>query len=460
MKNKDDLPESNRRDFLKNASLAALMALAGEMKLRADQAVQTATNAGAALTKIPPPPPVNFGVIGLNDWGREILKSLAVMPSAPVVALCDHYGAALRRAAKEAPGAKTYEDYKALLGDPNVQAVVIATPTGTHREIALAALAAGKHVYCEAPLADTIDDAKAIARAAREAVKLVFQAGLQQRSHPEVDFLLPFIRSGALGRNVMARAQWHKRDSWSRTAPTPEREEELNRRLHKATSIGLLGEEGIHQIDIVSCFLHKRPKAVTGFSSLILWTDDGRDVPDTVQAVFEYPAGVNFLYDMTLCNSFEQAYEVYLGSDAALMMRDFKAWMFKEVSAALLGWEPYARHDVFYKETGIGLVANASKQNTLLGTAVSFQPYEHTPLYYALEAFLINAGQQAGAVKDFFQMYPDGDLKDLVENLKTLKTKPAANWQDGLEATVMAIKANEAAVTKQKITFEKEWFEL
>jgi len=41
-----------------------------------------------------------------------------------------------------------------------------------------------------------------------------------------------------------------------------------------------------------------------------------------------------------------------------------------------------------------------------------------------------------------------------------LKTKPAANWQDGLEATVMAIKANEAAVTKQKITFEKEWFEI
>ncbi len=459
MNKEDDLPESNRRDFLKNASLAALMAMVGEMKLRAEQAAQSATNAGTALTEIPPPPTVNFGVIGLNEWGREILRTLALMKSAPVVALCDHYGAALRRAAKEAPGAKTYDDYKALLADPNVQAVVIATPTSTHREMALAALAAGKHVYCEAPLANTIEDAKAIARAAREAVKLVFQAGLQQRSHPEVDFLLPFIRSGALGQNVMARAQWHKRDSWSRTAPTPEREQELNQRLHKATSIGLLGEEGIHQIDLVSCFLQKRPKAVTGFSSLILW-NDGRDVPDTVQTVFEYPAGVNFLYDMTLCNSFEEAYDVFLGTDAALMMRDFKAWMFKEVSAALLGWEPYARHDMFYNETGIGLVANASKQNTLLGTALSFQPYEHTPLYYSLEAFLINAGQQAGAVKDFYQSYPDGDLKDLVETLKSLKTKPAANCQDGLEATVMAIKANEAAVEKKKITFEKEWFEL
>ena len=53
MKNEDDLPESNRRDFLKNASLAALMAMAGEMKLRAEQAAQTATNAGTALTEIP-----------------------------------------------------------------------------------------------------------------------------------------------------------------------------------------------------------------------------------------------------------------------------------------------------------------------------------------------------------------------------------------------------------------------
>ena len=106
MKNKDDLPESNRRDFLKNASLAALMAMAGEMKLRAEQTAQSATSAAAALTKITPPPPVNFGVIGLNDWGREILRTLALMPhdpvpSAPVVALCDHHPNTLRRAAKD-----------------------------------------------------------------------------------------------------------------------------------------------------------------------------------------------------------------------------------------------------------------------------------------------------------------------------------------------------------------------
>jgi predicted dehydrogenase len=100
-------------------------------------------------------------------------------------------------------------------------------------------------------------------------VKLIFQPGLQQRSHPQIEFLLPFIRSGALGKYVMVRAQWHANDTWYQAAPTPEREAALNWRLHNATSTGLLGEEGIHQIDTVCSFLKGRPLAVTGFSSTI-----------------------------------------------------------------------------------------------------------------------------------------------------------------------------------------------
>jgi hypothetical protein len=198
MNDNDPLPESNRREFLKNTSLATLMTLMGGVELRAQDASKEAPAGEPALTKIPPPPTVNFGVIGVNEWGREILHQLSLMAYAPVVAVCDNYPHALRKAGEEATkGAKTYADYKDLLADPNVQAVVIATPTGTHREIALAAIAANKHVYCEAPLANTIDDTKAIATAARDAVKIVFQAGLQERSHPQRHFLVPFIRGGA-----------------------------------------------------------------------------------------------------------------------------------------------------------------------------------------------------------------------------------------------------------------------
>ncbi len=460
MNNKNESTESNRRDFLKNASLATMMAVVGGVELRAQDASKTAATPDAGLTKIPPPPPINVGVIGLNEWGREILRTLALLPSAPVVAICDNYPGAFARAGKEAPKAKRYDNYTKLLADPDVQAVVIATPTGTHREIVLAALAAGKHVYCEAPLANTIEDAKAIAKAARDAVKLVFQPGLQQRSHPQIEFLLPFIRSGALGKYVMVRAQWHQNATWLRTAPNEARETALNWRLHKATSAGLLGEVGIHQIDNVCNFLRGRPVAVTGFNSTIRTYADNRDTPDTVQAVFEFPNGVNFFHDLTICNSYQNSQEVYLGDEAAMMMRDFKAWLFKEPGAHEGGWEVYARHDRFYTETGICLVANASKQTTLGGSAESFKPYEFEPLYYALDAFTDKAGRQTKDVKDFDELYPDSEPKALADYLKGLKRKPAATWQDGLDASVMAITANQAAINKQKINFEKEWFEL
>jgi hypothetical protein len=201
---------------------------------------------------------------------------------------------------------------------------------------------------------------------------------------------------------------------------------------------------------------------VTGLSSTIRSYDDHRDVPDTVQAIFQFPHGVNYFHDLTICNSFEKAYEVYLGTESAMMMRDFKAWLFKEVDARNLGWEVYARHDTFYNETGIALVANASKQTTLAGSAESFNPYDHEPLYYALEAFTDRAGNQTKDVKDFTEMYPDSDAQALIDYLKGLThiRKPAATWQDGLDATVLAIMANQAAIKKQKITFEKDWFEI
>jgi len=469
MNKKNNLPESNRRDFLKNTSLATMMAMMGGVELRAEDAAKSTPAPDSGLTKIPPAPPINVGVVGLGDWGRQILGTLAILntarekPSAPVAAICDTYHAAIRRGGKDAPNAQSYEDYTKLLADPNVQAVIIATPTGTHREIALAALAAGKHVYCEAPLANTMDDAKAIAKAARDAVKLVFQPGLQQRSHPQIQFLLPYIRSGALGKNIMVRAQWHANTSWYHAAPTQEREDALNWRLRNATSTGLFGEEGIHQMDTVSNFLRGRPSAVTGFSSMMRANVNNRETPDTVQAVFEYPHGVQFFHDLTICNSYEKTCEVYLGDEAAMMMRDFKAWLFKESNAALGGWEVYARHDTFYDATGIALVANASKQTTLSGSAESFHPYEHEPLYYALDAFTSKAGWQNKEVKEYEEYYPDADAQTLLDHLKTvpaLTSKPAANWQDGLDATVMAITANQAAIKKQKITFEKEWFEL
>ena len=267
MKRKKNLSEVNRRAFLKNTSVAAFMAMMGGVELTAPGAAETPQPAGgeAPLTAIPTLPAVNYGVIGAGVWGRKIITTLALLKNdsqfknTEVVAVCDTYSGWLNRAGDLAPKAERFDDYKKLLAKPEVQAVVVATPTPLHHDIVLAALKAGKHVYCEVPLAHTIADAKDIARAAQKAFKLVFQAGLQDRSHPHRHFLWPFIRSGAMGRNVLVRAQWHKKGPWARNGNTPARTAELNWRLDKATSTGLMGETCIQRLDAVTWFMGGTP---------------------------------------------------------------------------------------------------------------------------------------------------------------------------------------------------------
>lgn len=440
-----------RRDFIKGTSVASLMAMMGAVRVGAQEAAAAADKPAAFNVKV--------GVIGMGARGREILSTLATFKEAEVAAICDKFPAYLRRGSNAAPKAKAYADYKELLADPNVQAVIIATPSHQHKEVTLAALKAGKHVYCEAPLASSIEDARDIAVAAKNAYRQYFQSGLQMRSDPQRQFLLPFIRAGAAGKTLYGRAQWHKKTNWRTASADSDRERELNWRLSNSTSAGLVGEIGIHQIDQASLFMNLTPVAATGFGSILAWRD-GREVADTIQAVIEYPGGVNLVYSATLGNSFDADYEMYYGTEAAVMLRENKAWMFKEVDSPLLGWEVYARKDNFYKETGIALVANATKLVAQGDKPVEDAPFTNTPVYYALESFLYNVNETGAAVEDFEATFDKNDKAGLEKHLSTITRLPAADWKAGYDATVTAIKVNEAIRTGKKVTFQKEWFEI
>ena len=448
----------NRRDFLKGGSLSSMAALVGGTLITAPEKTL------AQESTKPMGPPVKFGIIGCGYHGRLVIGTLAVLPNAPIVALCDTYGAFLRRAGRSAPKAAKYENYQDLLNDDNVDAVIVCTPTHQHAKIVKDALAAGKHVYCEAPLSNSVEEARDIALAARKHPRLYFQAGLQNRSDSQRHFLLDFIRTGSWGRTVQTRAQWHKKVSWRRTAPTNEREREINWRLDEKLTTGLVGEIGIHQIDAASWFLRKRPVGVHGFGSIIHW-NDGRKVPDTVQAMIEFPGNARMMYDITLANSFDSEHEIYYGTAAALMVRGAKAWMFKEPDAPLLGWEVYALKENFHKEIGIALSADATKLTTVTGNrdgGEQADKYSNTPLYYALEAFVHNSHVHRSGVEDFVISFGDDDpeaLADYLEGLSDSKM-PAADYKVGYEATVTALKINEAIVGKKAIAFEDKWFDL
>ena len=450
-KTKNAAADFNRRDFLKGGSLATLMTLLGGVELRAQS--------GPEEPKKPTGPKVKVGLIGLGLWGRDVLSTLNRLPQAEVAAICDTYPAFLKRSAKNAPGAATADDYRKILDNKDIPAVIIATPTHKHKDIVINALQAGKHVYCEAPIASTVEDAKAIALAAKNHPKQYFHAGLQLRSDPQRHFLLPFVRSGALGKWVMVRSQWHKKHPWRQTSPNQDREKEINWRLTKEISPGLIAEIGVHQIDSARWYLGMRPVSVTGFGAIRHWTD-GRNVPDTIQTVVEFPGGIHFAQDITLANSFDTEYEMYYGTDAAVMMRGNKAWLFKEVDSPLLGWEVYARKDRFGDETGIALVANATKIAAQGDQPIEEAPFTNTPLFYSLENFLSNANDLGGAVEDFASSFDVNDAAALKKYLADIRLQPYAGYKEAFESTVVALKANEAITKGQKVVFKPEWFEL
>ncbi|MDE2835233.1 MAG: Gfo/Idh/MocA family oxidoreductase [Bacteroidota bacterium] len=377
---------------------------------------------------------VNCAIIGYGPQGRALASTLARVPGARLAAICDTYDPMLLRARRDVPEASRHTDYREVLDNPEIKAVLIATPTHLHKDLAIDALEAGKNVYCEAPMASSIEDAQALARAARDAPNQIFQVGQIYRSNPQHRSVFQFMRSGAIGKPAMGRGQWHSKESWRRTSPNADRIRALNWRLDPEVSLGLIGESCLLQMDVAFWVLGELPSAVHGFGQIMAWPD-GREVPDTVQAVLQFPSGLHMLFDATLASSFDEAYEVYFGTDSTIIFRDRgKAWMFKEVDAPMLGWEVYARRDRFYKETGIALLANATQLDAQNQDPTEDDPNVETPLWYAMQEFMDNHA---------FGPYP-----------------PAADWARGLEATAIAVAANRAITQRTHINIDPAWYSL
>src|SRR5688500_16684600 len=128
MNNENSAFEINRRNFI--GSFSSLMTLMGGVAITRSQ--QPAENAAPERYS---GPPVNSAIIGCGVQGREILTNLAQLPKAPnILALCDNYTPYLNRAARLAPKAAKVEDYRQILGNKEISAVFVATPTHLHKD--------------------------------------------------------------------------------------------------------------------------------------------------------------------------------------------------------------------------------------------------------------------------------------------------------------------------------------
>lgn len=369
------MPPTDRREFLRHATggLAAAAFL---------------TPDGRAAHRPPfrPREPLSVAVVGSGAQGRAILAELAKIEDVSVAAIADPESRRLRRGVRRTRSAKGYEDIPSLLaGAPEAKTVFLATPTHLHKEHVEVLLEAGRHVYCEAPMAASLEDARAIAEMARDADTLV-QVGHQARSNPVYGLARSFYRSGSIADLLHLDASWRQKTTWKTPVNDPERSRRLNWRLYHDTSPGLIGEEGSHQLDAYDWFLERQPVAVTGQGAIRLHRD-GREVADTVRVVYTYEDGRELVWDATLGNSYGGRQEHFIGTMGTIKMAGDFGWLFKEADAPVQGWEVYASRQQFHTDQGITLIADATKL-AAQGKLKEGIGLPDPPLKYAIDDFL------------------------------------------------------------------------
>jgi predicted dehydrogenase len=369
---------------------------------------------------------MNVAVVGIGRQGRAIMAELQKFGAdVTISAICDSDDSRLQAGLRRAPEAAGFADHRALLdARKDVQAIVISTPTHQHKQIAIDALAAGKHVYCECPLAHTIEDCQEIVRAARSATT-IFQTGAQGRANPVYKLARTFAKSGSIRDYIALRAQNFQKNSWRTPANDPARERALNWRLDPEVSIGLLGENGAQQFDVFHFYLDKYPVKVRAGGSIKGW-DDGRQTYDTAWCDLVFDDGVTLQYQTSLANSYEDVFEQFHGTMGTIKLTWSHGWLFKEADAPTQGWEVYANRQQFHNEEGITLIADATKL-AAQGKLKEGVGLPNDPLYYALESFLRSVDEGA---------------------------PPVCSADEGMRATAIAILAHQAAVKGEEIAID------
>ena len=236
---------------------------------------------------------VAFGVVGTGSRGQYLLERLNHLGSGRCVALCDNYEPHLSKAAQLTVGGPgRHTDYRHLLEQKDVAAVLIATPLHTHFPIARDALLAGKHVFCEPPLVFRPQEVHALRELAAARSAQTLQVGLERRYSQFYQTARQMASKGMLGEVTDIQAQWHRNPGWTMD---PNQPRERNWRLFREYSGGLTAEFASHQIDVASWVFSDSPEFVVGVGALD-WRRDGRDVYDNIALILRYPGGRKMTY--------------------------------------------------------------------------------------------------------------------------------------------------------------------
>jgi predicted dehydrogenase len=292
---------------------------------------------------------VRLGVIGVGNRGDQLLDALLVHKDAEIAALCDVYEPYLHAAQQKVGGhAQLFHDYRKLLDQKDLDAVVIATPDHWHALMCVAACRAGKDVYVEKPLSLTIAEGRKMVSVAEE-TRRITQVGLHRRSSVPIREAVQMVKDGALGKITVVKC-YHIRnespmgignpsdssppagldwDLW--LGPAPKVAYNANRCLYKFRwftdySGGQLTNFGTHYLDVIQWALDREaPQGVFALGGKLA-VEDNRDIPDTLEVLWQYEGGtfVSFSqYNANAAAANQRGWELeFRGTHGTLLMQE------------------------------------------------------------------------------------------------------------------------------------------
>lgn len=462
----------SRREFLStSAKFGAVFAAAPYIARGAE--VGAARNADT----------VNVALIGCGVEGKILTTATLNIPGVRFQAVCDIWPYNLNQSSrllqKYKHEAKPFEDYKQMLAEvPNLDAVIVASPDFVHAEHTNAALKAGKHVYCEKLMSNTVEGARSMVETARQTKKLL-QIGHQRRSNPRYqharDKLIRDVR--LLGRITNISGQWHRAVTDDFGTPKGQElsaaklaqygyanmHEFRNWRWFKKYAGGPMSDLGAHQIDIYNWVLGVNPQMCMASGGVDYYKT--HEWYDNAVAIYEYPTKegiVRATYDVLTTTSAGGGYhEYFMGDEGSLKISENPKFtkLYREARAP--EWEPHVTAKLI------------SRPDSGEGALTGLKPWDKPRQKMAMPSKVpTGAGGSAPATVDVREtaQLSAWDIpvtldkaihQPHLENFFDAMRKGVAlncPGEDGFATAVTVLKVNEAIAAKKMLTFNREDF--
>jgi len=310
MSNSSD--NKSRRLFLTKAAKAALGASLLPNIITAADRKKNLESLSRHREKFAANDQINFAVIGAGGMGTADVTTAITVPGAKLVAVCDLYDGRIADAKKKW-GAELFStrDYREILQRKDIDAVIIATPDHWHKDISVAAMNAGKSVYCEKPMVHDITEGQTVVDAQKKN-KVVYQVGSQGMSSLGNEKAKELFKDGAIGKLNYAEGFWARMSpfgAWQYPIPadaspktvdwnafvanTKKRDFDATRffrwRNYRDYGTGVSGDLFVHLFSSLHFVTGSiGPNKVMATGGLRYWKD-GREVPDIMLGMFDYP---------------------------------------------------------------------------------------------------------------------------------------------------------------------------